>query len=159
MIVGIGVDILHLPRLRALVSRRPNSGELLARRILSPGEVAEFRDVVDSGDGGASKVIMYLASSYWIHDTCLPIKVGRKGGRIQGTVSAPSVNVEGGDDGETRRQTVPPHRRRRQAWHHRCPRLHLARRRVRDRAGAARGTGGRGGRIVGDWSKDSPASS
>ncbi|RUS22898.1 4'-phosphopantetheinyl transferase [Jimgerdemannia flammicorona] len=64
MIVGIGVDILHLPRLRALVSRRPNSGELLARRILSPGEVAEFRDVVDSGDGGASKVIMYLASRW-----------------------------------------------------------------------------------------------
>lgn len=40
MITGIGVDILHLSRLRHLVQRR--GADRLARRILSAGEMQEF---------------------------------------------------------------------------------------------------------------------
>ncbi|KAK6524979.1 hypothetical protein TWF281_011869 [Arthrobotrys megalospora] len=38
---GIGVDILHLPRLLSLLSRRPISN--FTRRILTPSELAEFQ--------------------------------------------------------------------------------------------------------------------
>ncbi|KAK6497419.1 hypothetical protein TWF481_011828 [Arthrobotrys musiformis] len=38
---GIGVDILHLPRLLSLLSRRPISK--FTRRILTPNELAEFQ--------------------------------------------------------------------------------------------------------------------
>ncbi|KAL1921159.1 uncharacterized protein VTP21DRAFT_10875 [Calcarisporiella thermophila] len=41
MIVGIGVDMLHIPRLQALLSRRPTNPKLFARRILSPAEQEE----------------------------------------------------------------------------------------------------------------------
>lgn len=40
MILGVGVDILHLPRLQSLVSRRGK--ETLAKRILHPSEMTEF---------------------------------------------------------------------------------------------------------------------
>lgn len=40
MIIGIGVDIVHLPRIAALIARRGSDG--LARRILSPTEYNEF---------------------------------------------------------------------------------------------------------------------
>ena len=40
MIVGVGVDILHFPRLQSLVSRRGR--EALAKRILHPSEFAQF---------------------------------------------------------------------------------------------------------------------
>lgn len=39
---GIGVDILHIPRISALISRRGN--EALAKRILSSEEWQEFRE-------------------------------------------------------------------------------------------------------------------
>jgi holo-[acyl-carrier protein] synthase len=41
MILGIGVDIVHLPRITALIARRGK--ERLARRILSPTELIEFQ--------------------------------------------------------------------------------------------------------------------
>lgn len=41
MILGIGVDIVLLPRIAALVKRR--SGEKLARRILSPPEFKDWK--------------------------------------------------------------------------------------------------------------------
>ncbi|KAJ6256049.1 hypothetical protein Dda_9141 [Drechslerella dactyloides] len=40
---GIGVDVLHLPRLVSLLSRRP--APKLARRILTPLELAEFQQL------------------------------------------------------------------------------------------------------------------
>lgn len=40
MIVGVGVDILHFPRLQSLVSRRGR--DALAKRILHPSEFAQF---------------------------------------------------------------------------------------------------------------------
>ncbi|KAF1797223.1 4'-phosphopantetheinyl transferase [Mucor lusitanicus] len=40
MIIGVGVDIVHLPRIAALIARRGSDG--LARRILSPTEYTEF---------------------------------------------------------------------------------------------------------------------
>ncbi|KAI8637395.1 4'-phosphopantetheinyl transferase superfamily [Parasitella parasitica] len=41
MILGIGVDIVHLPRIAALISRR--GSDQLAKRILSPTEYTEFQ--------------------------------------------------------------------------------------------------------------------
>lgn len=40
MILGIGVDIVHLPRIATLISRRGK--DRLARRILSSSELADF---------------------------------------------------------------------------------------------------------------------
>ncbi|GAA5926068.1 holo-ACP synthase [Sporobolomyces koalae] len=57
MIVGIGVDLLHIARLRALVQRR--STQQLARRILAPEELAEWHDRgLDDSQEAAEK---YLA--------------------------------------------------------------------------------------------------
>lgn len=41
MIVGIGVDIVHIPRITALIARRGQ--QKLAQRILSPLELKEFK--------------------------------------------------------------------------------------------------------------------
>ncbi|KAI8069841.1 4'-phosphopantetheinyl transferase [Gilbertella persicaria] len=43
MIIGIGVDIMHLPRITALVARRGH--DKLARRILSQKEYLEFKSL------------------------------------------------------------------------------------------------------------------
>ncbi|KAL9536934.1 hypothetical protein MBANPS3_012236 [Mucor bainieri] len=40
MIIGVGVDIVHLPRIAALIARRGSDG--LAKRILSTTEYTEF---------------------------------------------------------------------------------------------------------------------
>lgn len=47
-LVGIGVDVLHTPRILALMRRR--SPEQLARRILSQTEWKEWRQKVHSRD-------------------------------------------------------------------------------------------------------------
>ncbi|KAI6035307.1 4'-phosphopantetheinyl transferase [Pisolithus orientalis] len=52
---GIGIDILHVPRLVALIKRRGLSK--LASRILSPVELGAFRALTcqpESGGGGTS---------------------------------------------------------------------------------------------------------
>lgn len=46
MIAGVGIDILHLGRLRALVERR--SLDKLAKRILSPQEATDLRRLCGS---------------------------------------------------------------------------------------------------------------
>ncbi len=43
MILGIGVDLLHIPRFRLLIRRR--GLDRVARRILSKPEVTEFTNV------------------------------------------------------------------------------------------------------------------
>jgi phosphopantetheinyl transferase (holo-ACP synthase) len=43
MLLGIGVDIVHLPRIAKLLTRRHNNCHLLCRRILSPKEQADFQ--------------------------------------------------------------------------------------------------------------------
>ena len=50
---GIGVDILHLPRISTLISRRGK--EAFAKRILSPEEWQEFRGK------GDNEAVRYLA--------------------------------------------------------------------------------------------------
>ena len=50
MILGVGIDLLHFPRLVGLV-RRQGGPSRLARRILSPLELAEFEAI-----SNASKV-------------------------------------------------------------------------------------------------------
>lgn len=56
MILGIGVDILHLPRLNTLLLRRGK--EKLAKRILSKTELSEFNQLKGQHD-------MYLATRYF----------------------------------------------------------------------------------------------
>ncbi|KDE08882.1 hypothetical protein MVLG_00979 [Microbotryum lychnidis-dioicae p1A1 Lamole] len=43
MILGIGVDLLHLPRLSSLIKRR--GAERFARRILTPLELEQWRKI------------------------------------------------------------------------------------------------------------------
>jgi holo-[acyl-carrier protein] synthase len=43
MLVGVGVDIVHLPRIASIIAKRRNNCQLLCRRILSPKEQDEFR--------------------------------------------------------------------------------------------------------------------
>ncbi|GAA5979650.1 hypothetical protein JCM5350_003794 [Sporobolomyces pararoseus] len=57
MLLGIGVDLLQLPRLRALLSRRPP--HQLASRILSQPELDQFQ--TDALARDPTKVEKYLA--------------------------------------------------------------------------------------------------
>ena len=59
MIVGIGTDLLHIPRIKALIAKR--GAPTLARRILSPRELTEFKalirgklDVAQAGAGAGT---------------------------------------------------------------------------------------------------------
>jgi holo-[acyl-carrier protein] synthase len=63
MITGIGVDILHLSRLRHLINRR--GAERLAQRILSAREMAEFRSLPSStGKDEVEEQTRYLANRW-----------------------------------------------------------------------------------------------
>ena len=42
MILGIGIDIIHLPRIQTLLMRKPTSLLHFSKRILSDGELKEF---------------------------------------------------------------------------------------------------------------------
>lgn len=42
MILGIGIDIIHLSRIQALLTRKPTSLLHFSKRILSDGELKEF---------------------------------------------------------------------------------------------------------------------
>jgi phosphopantetheinyl transferase (holo-ACP synthase) len=46
MLLGIGIDILSIPRITALLNRRPNAPRGLARRICSPRELCEFDELI-----------------------------------------------------------------------------------------------------------------
>ncbi|TGZ85038.1 hypothetical protein EX30DRAFT_337460 [Ascodesmis nigricans] len=48
MFPGIGVDLLHLPRLATLVSRHRTYLDRFARRILTPSELTAFRSLAQS---------------------------------------------------------------------------------------------------------------
>lgn len=57
MILGIGVDIVHLPRIASLITRRGSQG--LAKRILSSREQKEFERFTDE-----RQQLVYLGSRY-----------------------------------------------------------------------------------------------
>jgi holo-[acyl-carrier protein] synthase len=59
MLLGVGTDILHLPRLKALIGRR--SQGLLARRILSTHELEVFASLPDCD---AARRVRFLAVRY-----------------------------------------------------------------------------------------------
>ncbi|KAK6353143.1 hypothetical protein TWF696_005133 [Orbilia brochopaga] len=65
---GIGVDLLHLPRIVSLLSRRPT--QRFARRILTPLELAEFQQLPSATTMGPSTTplsnpqIRFLASRW-----------------------------------------------------------------------------------------------
>ncbi|ORE09962.1 4'-phosphopantetheinyl transferase [Rhizopus microsporus var. microsporus] len=63
MILGIGVDILYLPRITSLASRRGK--EKLAKRILSTKELSEFNQLKSVHDHNH---IMYLATRWCIKE-------------------------------------------------------------------------------------------
>ena len=60
MILGVGVDIVHLPRIAALISRR--GSDKLAKRILSPTEYIEFRAKYDINNDPSQ--VRYLGSRW-----------------------------------------------------------------------------------------------
>lgn len=62
MILGIGVDIVHLPRIAALISRRGH--DKLAKRILSESEMKEFRSRFPTELIEPEKQLIYLGSRY-----------------------------------------------------------------------------------------------
>lgn len=63
-VLGVGVDVVHLPRLAALVGRR--GFERLATRILSKAEMADWKQL---GSSDAHK-ISFLAVRY--DNPCTP---------------------------------------------------------------------------------------
>ena len=48
MIVGVGVDVLHLPRLVKLVERQSSGMQRLANRILTDAETSDFKELANS---------------------------------------------------------------------------------------------------------------
>lgn len=62
MIVGIGVDLLHLPRLRSLLNRRDPLR--LAGRICSTAEVEEWKSTTGGGRGEASERYLALRCAF-----------------------------------------------------------------------------------------------
>lgn len=71
MILGVGIDLLHLPRLVGLV-RRQGGPSRLARRILSPLELAEFEAFSGSSkaagpndQGNASATLLKYLAVRW----------------------------------------------------------------------------------------------
>ena len=75
MLLGIGIDILSIPRITALLNRRRNAPRGLARRICSPRESREFDELIskiqdvqgvteDKEDKGqvSSKVVRFLSA-------------------------------------------------------------------------------------------------
>lgn len=49
-IIGIGVDVLHLPRLVSLTSRYTSGSSRLAARILSQQELVHWKEISGSED-------------------------------------------------------------------------------------------------------------
>ena len=45
MILGIGIDIIHLPRIQTLLTRRPTFLLHFPKKILSDGELKEFNNI------------------------------------------------------------------------------------------------------------------
>jgi phosphopantetheinyl transferase (holo-ACP synthase) len=48
MIVGVGIDVLHLPRLVKLVERQSSGMRRLANRILTDAETSDFEKLASS---------------------------------------------------------------------------------------------------------------
>ncbi|KAI7900423.1 4'-phosphopantetheinyl transferase [Cokeromyces recurvatus] len=66
MILGIGVDIVHLSRIAAIISRRGR--DRFARRILSPIECKEFQLNCSSSSFDDQKQLTYLSSRWCIKE-------------------------------------------------------------------------------------------
>jgi holo-[acyl-carrier protein] synthase len=59
MILGVGVDLLALPRLRAVIARRGR--DRLAKRILSTSELLEWEQKQQSTSWSSQGAEQYLA--------------------------------------------------------------------------------------------------
>ncbi|KAI9489673.1 4'-phosphopantetheinyl transferase [Zychaea mexicana] len=66
MILGIGVDLVHLQRIASLVARRGRTP--LATRILSPLELKEFTQRFPHDDNAIDQQVMYLGSRWCIKE-------------------------------------------------------------------------------------------
>ncbi|KAI8149424.1 4'-phosphopantetheinyl transferase [Fennellomyces sp. T-0311] len=66
MILGIGVDIVHLPRIASLVARKGRTR--LAKRILSPSELNEFVQRFPNEHAAVDQQVMFLGSRWCIKE-------------------------------------------------------------------------------------------
>ncbi|KAI9256494.1 4'-phosphopantetheinyl transferase [Phascolomyces articulosus] len=66
MILGIGIDIVHLPRIASLITRRGRTH--LAKRILSPKELEEFIQRFPHEDSVLDQQVKYLGSRWCIKE-------------------------------------------------------------------------------------------
>ena len=57
MIVGVGVDVLHLPRLVKLVERQSSGMQRLANRILTDAETSDFKELANSSQEARLKFL------------------------------------------------------------------------------------------------------
>jgi hypothetical protein len=98
-VLGIGVDLVHLPRFAAFVSRRTPAR--VAKRILSAREHADFAHVCGhSPDPQSERIARFLAvrcarkQSYaWVHVNVLS-QLGGEGGCIQGAFPPCSADMD-----------------------------------------------------------------
>ncbi|KAK9761801.1 hypothetical protein K7432_013031 [Basidiobolus ranarum] len=72
MIIGIGVDLVHLPRIQKLLTKNPYACLNFARRVLSPVELTEFQDISPQVDKDQHKVddevVKYLGTRFAIKE-------------------------------------------------------------------------------------------
>ena len=84
---GVGVDLLHIPRMAALINRR--GANKVASRILSPAEQAVFGRASATRFLGVRCVLVVSATQ-----ASQRPQLGSEGGRLQGSVPT-QANVEG----------------------------------------------------------------
>jgi hypothetical protein len=91
----IGVDILHLPRISALLNRRVSYAQRFMQRILHPTERSEVPTE-------KSLLTRYLATRYGtIFRVLFLMQICREGGCIQGFSTGKESDVEGHGSMET----------------------------------------------------------
>ncbi|KAH8554769.1 4'-phosphopantetheinyl transferase superfamily [Umbelopsis sp. PMI_123] len=69
MLLGIGVDIVHLPRIAKILTRRHSNCQLLCRRILSPKEQVDFQarfpNATNQGPSGPDPDMVRFLATRW----------------------------------------------------------------------------------------------
>ncbi|CAG8805139.1 14679_t:CDS:2, partial [Gigaspora margarita] len=112
MILGIGIDIIHLPRLKALLSRTPSSLKKFTSRILTSDESKEFHytfsSFLNTRDNHITiehKIVSYLAvrwtlkeatyKALYLHDciTWKDVSIKKIKGKPHVTIHTPGNNM------------------------------------------------------------------
>jgi holo-[acyl-carrier protein] synthase len=107
-IVGVGVDIVHLPRIAAAARRW---GERFARRFLSPAELEALERLrAPAGAAGDAAGARFLASRWAAKEAAYKALGPGPGPRVQ----FPDLQVERGESGRPELRLVGTARRRMQ---------------------------------------------